>query len=166
MKHSKKIIALVTVFVLILSLSTMASAASGPYTYSISDTVDSPISEDVTAVHLNHYVNIATNLQYSYGSRTHRFDQSQFNSTHLSGIMQAYLDAGYKSTLTIPAASGIKRVPAAACEGEYGVLLYTWFGRGTWKVMIENTVSLGGTFRSAPLTYNTDYYCFGDVNNS
>lgn len=162
----KRILSFVLVFALILSLSTMAYAASSAYTYSFSGISTYPINEDVSEVHLNHYLDIATNLRYSYEARTHTFRQGQFNSQHLSGLMQAYLDAGYKTALNIPASSGTKRVPAAAAEGEYGVVLSTQFAKGTWNVMIGNTVSTSGEFRDAPISYNVVYYRFGPVSNS
>lgn len=166
MKQSTKIFALVTALVLILSLSTMAYAASDAYTYSVSETYSYEIDEDVSTVHFNHYVGIATNLRYSYEARTHSFDQSQFNSQYLSGLMQAYRDAGYKSPLTIPASSGSMRLPATAPQGEYGVMLYTEFAHGTWNVLIGNTVTATGTFRNAPASYRFDYHCFGPLPDS
>ena len=166
MKHSKKIFALVTVFVLILSLSTMAYAASDAYTYSVSEIDTNKIDEDVSTVHFNHYYGIATNLRYSYEARTHSFDQSQFNSQYLSGLMQAYRDAGYKSPLTIPASSGTKRLDATAADGVYGVLLYTEFAYGTWDVKIGNTITATGTFRNAPVGIELKSYRFGPLPNS
>lgn len=163
MKRSKKIFALVTVFMLILSLSTMAYAASSAYTYSFSGISNYSVMEDVSEAHLNHYLGIATNLRYSYEARTHTFTQSQFDSQHRSGLMQAYQNAGYKTTLNIPASSGIIRVPAADPAGEYGIVLYTQFAKGTWNVMIGNTVSFSGPFRDVPLSYNVAYYRFGPV---
>lgn len=157
----KRILSFVLVFALILSLSTMAYAASSAYTYSISGISNYYIMEDVSEVHMNHYLGIATNLHYSYEARTHTFKQDQFNSQHLSGLLQAYCDAGFKTTLTIPASSGTIRVPAAESTGEYGVVLRTQFAQGTWNVMIGNTVSLAGTFRDAPTSYNIVLYRFG-----
>lgn len=159
----KRILSFVLVFALILSLSTMAYAASSAYTYSFSGISNYSDIEDVSETHLNHYVGIATNLRYSYEARTHTFSQSQFDSQHRSGLMQAYQNAGYKTTLNIPAYSGTKRVPAADPEGEYGIVLYTQFAKGTWNVMIGNTVSLSGAFQDAPISYNVAYYRFGPV---
>ena len=159
MKHSKKFFALVTVFVLILSLSTMAYAADA-YTYSVIPIDSSAEKEDVSLAQLRHVEDIATNLRYSFESRTHSFDQSQFNSNYLSGLMQAYRDAGLKAPLTIPAQSGTIRVPSSEPTGLYGVLLITNFVKGTWSVNIGNTVTATGTFRNAPLAYSVTFYAF------
>lgn len=166
MKHSKKTFALVTALVLILSLSTMAYAATDAYTYSVSEIDSYKIDEDVSTVHFNHYVGIATNLRYFYHARTHSFDQSQFNSQFLSGLMQAYRDAGYKSPLTIPASGGTKRLAASEIEGEYGVLLYTEFAYGTWNVMIGNTITAAGAFQNAPVGIELKSYRFGPLSQS
>lgn len=161
MKQSKKIFALVTALVLILSLSTMAYAANA-YTYSISDMQDC-IREDVSDLHINHNKDIITYLPYSYNGRTHIFDQSQFNSIHLSGLMQVYRDKGYCTKLTIPAASATYTLPAAECDGEYGVVLTTCFGYGTWDVMIGNTPTASGTFWNAPYRYFISFHYFGPL---
>lgn len=159
MKQSKKIFALFTALVLILSLSTMAYAANA-YTYSISSKNDD-IREDVSGLHINHDEGIITYLPYSFNGRTHIFDQSQFNSIHLSGLMQAYRDKGYHTTLTIPATSATYPLSAAEPDGEYGVILTTSFGYGTWDVMIGNTPTASGTFRNAPYRYNVSFHYFG-----
>lgn len=159
MKQSTKIFALVTALVLILSLSTMAYAANA-YTYSISDEKE-PIREDVSELHINHDEGIITYIPYSFNGRTHIFDQSQFNSIHLSGLMQAYRDKEYHTTLTIPATSATYNLSADEPDGEYGVVLTTWFGYGTWDVMIGNTPTASGTFRNAPYRYNVSFHYFG-----
>lgn len=160
MKHSKKIFALVTVLVLVLSLSTMAYAASSAYTYSVVPRVYLFDAEDVSLAQLEHDVELATNIRYSFEARIHTFDQTQFNSTHLSGLMQAYRDAGLQSPMRIPATSGTQRVPAWEPSGLYGVLLFTYYADGNWNVYIGNTPTSSGTFQNAPHSYSIDYFAF------
>ena len=160
MKHSKKILALVTALLLVLSLSTMANAASSAYTYSVAPNVYLYDAEDVSLAQLEHDVGIATNIRYSIEARIHTFDQTQFNSTHLSGLMQAYRDAGLQSPMRIPATSDTKRVPAWEPSGLYGVLLFTYYANGNWNVYIGNTPTASGTFRNAPHSYSIDYFAF------
>ena len=159
MKQTKRILALVTVFVMILSLSTMAYAANA-YTYSIVPNIYLFEAEDVSLAQLDHDVGIATNLRYSYEARTHSFDQTQFDSTHRSGLMQAYRDAGLQSPMSIPAKSGTERVPAWEPSGLYGVLMFTYFADGSWGVYIGNTLTATGTFQNAPHSYNIKYFAF------
>lgn len=159
MKRSKKILALATVFVLILSLSTTAYAADA-YTYSVIPNAVYYEAEDVSLAQLNHEAGDTTVLRYSYEARTHSFDQSQFNSNYLSGLMRAYSDAGLWSTLTIPAKSSTISVPATEPDGLYGVLLFTYTVDGTWNVKIGNTVTSAGTFRNAPYTYSVAFFAF------
>ena len=151
MKCSKKVLALVTVFVLILSMSAVAYASTGPYYYTVTKTGEytgyNIVSGD-TAVHSYGRPDV---LSFSYSTKTYYFDQSQFNSAHNSGLMQAYRNAGLLTTLTAPAKSGTVTVPANAVNGVYKPALYCKYAKGTWNVTLDTTITYSGTFTASPM---------------
>lgn len=153
MKCSKKILALVTVFALILSMSAMAYASTGPYHYTVTKTDEYVGYHFVGDNKVVHSYGRPDVISYSYATKTYYFDQSQFNSDHISGLMQAYRNAELLTSLTAPAKSGTITVPSNAASGVYGVALYCKYARGTWNVKIDTTITYSGTFTASPIEY-------------
>ena len=151
MKCSKKVLALVTVFALILSMSVVAYASTGPYNYTVTQTNTYTGHNFVGGGRVYHTYGSPNVISYSYAAKTYYFDQSQFPTDHSAGLMQAYRNAGLLTSLTAPAKSGTVAVPANSDEGFYGAALYCKYARGTWNVKIDTTITYSGTFTASPI---------------
>lgn len=153
MKCNKKVLALVTVFALILSMSVVAYASTGPYHYTVTKTGEHTGYDIVSGDRVVHSYGQPDVLSFSYATKTYYFDQSQFNYDHNSGLMQAYRNAGLLTILTAPAKSGTVTVPANAAFGVYKPALYCQYAKGTWNVKLDTTITYSGTFTSSPMEF-------------
>ena len=149
----KKILALVTVVALLLSLSTMAYAATGPYYYTVTKTNNYTETEIVSDKDVIHTQGEASVVIYSYRGRVYYFDQSQFVSSHLTGLMQAYRAQGLKESLSVNGVSTADIIPVSIPSGSYAMGLFVRFANGSWNVKIDDTVTYSGVFTSAPIEY-------------
>lgn len=154
MKCSKVILTLVTVIVLVLSMSIMAYAATGPYTYGFINVITDSDADEVSNNPVNHYADIARTISYEYDDRVYTFDYTQFQSDHRSGLQQAYQAKRWKSVMNVQAYSGNKTIPSDADPGVYKVMFYYYYREGTWCVKIGDTITYSGPFTNSPSYYD------------
>lgn len=156
MKHSKKLIALIIVFILVLSSSSVAYASSGPYTYHIAHVTYARQSESVSLVDVQHVRGLADNIHYAYSTKAYYFDQSQFVSSHLTGLMQEYRSWNLKERLIVDGVQETLLIPANYDSGLYTVR-YTYIsGSGPWYVKLNGMTTYSGTFVNAPYNYEVE----------
>lgn len=153
MRYSKIVLALVTVVALIMAMSIMAQAASGPYHYWVYKTRPHYEYETVSIQDHEHYEDSASNLWYTIPGRVYYFDQSQFVSSHRSGLMNAYRSAGLNESYTITTHTSYKPIPADVPTNTYYALMTFEFTEGKWQVELDTTITYSGTFRRSPVGY-------------
>lgn len=156
MKCSKVISTLVTVIALVLSVSIMAYAATGPYTYSFINVITDADADEVSIARANHYAGIARTISYEYDDRVYTFDYTQFQSNHRSGLQQAYEAQRWKSVMNVQAYSGNEIIPSDAAPGVYKVMFYYYYREGTWCVNIGDTITYSGPFTNSPMYYDIE----------
>ena len=153
MKHCKKILALVTVFVLITSLTVTTYASTSPYTYTITRTRDYASVSQLSDLVMHFYGTPGDEIEYYFEGETVYFDFNQFDSAYRVGLIDAYHAAGLKDSITIPVNNDPMPILTYDPTGFYWITLYIDKTEGTWNVKYENSIIRNGTFRNSPISY-------------
>ena len=151
----RSIFSVALVFVLILSLTVVAYADTGPYSYTVSSTGRYTESEPVAHTPVYHTQGDGTDfVPYTTTAKSYYFDFNQFDSAYRVGLEQEYLNVGFWRSLSIPVRSKSVYIPASAETGLYSAEVVVTFAKGVWSVNYGGSTIRNGSFTASPVTYD------------